>query len=239
MDTVDVGTLLIVAADAREFAGLRRRCRRETRLKWPLRFARAAELSGRRVVLVANGEGAVLAGEACEVAWNKQRAEAILSTGFCGALDPALGAGEVLVASRVEAPGGTLSVPARAPECERPHASGRLFSVDRVVQTVQEKRRLRALGASAVEMEALAVGRRAAQWGVPFYCVRCVTDLAEEGFRLDFNDARAEDGRLLTSRIVWAAARRPAALVPELYQLYWRCRLAARTLGDFLADCRF
>ncbi len=100
-----MGTLLIVAADAREFAGLRRRCRRETRLKWPLRFARAAELNGRRVVLVANGEGAALAGEACEVAWNKQRAEAILSTGFCGALDPALGAGEVLVASRVEAPG--------------------------------------------------------------------------------------------------------------------------------------
>jgi hypothetical protein len=108
-----------------------------------------------------------------------------------------------------------------------------------VIQTVQEKKRLRALGASAVEMEALAVGHRAAQWGVPFYCVRCITDLAEEGFHLDFNAARAEDGRLLTSRIVWAAARRPATLVPELYRLYRRSRLAARTLGDFLADCRF
>ncbi|MCL5744818.1 MAG: hypothetical protein M1541_12985, partial [Acidobacteria bacterium] len=209
------------------------------RLRRPPRSARAAEPNGCRLVLVANGEGAALAGEACEVAWNKQRPEAILSIGFCGALDPALGAGEVLVASRVEAPDGTLSVQARAPECERPHASGRLFSVDRVIQTVQEKRKLRALGGSAVEMEALAVGHRAAQWGVPFYCVRCVTDLAEEGFRLDFNAARAEDGRLLTSRIVWAAARRPAALVPELHQLYWRCRLAARILGDFLADCRF
>ena len=234
-----MGTLLIVAAEVREFAGLRRRCRQETRLKWPLQFARAAELNGRRLVLVANGEGATLAGEACEVAWNKQRAEAILSTGFCGALDPALRAGEVLVASRVEAPDGTLSVQARAPECERPHASGRLLSVNRVIQTIQEKRALRASGASAVEMEALAVGHRAAQWGVPFYCVRCITDLAEESFRLDFNAARAADGRLLTSRIMWAAARRPAALVPELYRLYWRCRLAARTLGDFLADCRF
>jgi len=227
-----------VAADAREFAGLRRRCRHETRLKWPLRFARAAELSGRRVVLAANGAGAALAAEACEVAWNKQRVEAILSTGFCGALDPALGAGEVLVASRVEATDGTLSVQARAPECERAHLSGRLFSVDRVVQTVQEKRRLHALGASAVEMEALAVGHRAVHWGVPFYCVRCVTDLAEEGFRLDYNAARAENGRLLMSRIVWAAARRPA-LVPELCQLHRRSRLAARNLGDFLADCRF
>lgn len=228
-----------MAAGAREFAGLRRRCRRETRLNWPLRFARAAELNGRSVVLVANGEGAALAGEACEVAWNKRRAEAILSTGFCGALDPALVAGEVLVASRVEAPDGTLGVQARAPECEWPSASGRVFSVDRVIQTVQEKRSLRALGASAVEMEALAVGRRAVHWGVPFYCVRSITDLAGEGFRLDFNAARAEDGRFLTSRIIGAAARHPAVLVPELCRLYWRSRLAARILGDFLADCRF
>jgi nucleoside phosphorylase len=236
---VNVGTLLVVAAEARELAGLRRRCRRETRLGWPLRFARAAELNGRRLVFVANGAGAALASEACEVAWNKQKAEALISTGFCGALDPALGAGEVFVASRVEAPGGALSVEARAPDCESPHATGRLVSVDRMVQTVEEKRRLRALGASAVEMEALAVGLRAGKWGVPFYCVRSVTDLAEEGFVLDFNAARAKDGRLRASRIAWAAARRPFRLAPEVYKLYWRSRLAARTLGDFLADCRF
>jgi adenosylhomocysteine nucleosidase len=234
-----VKPLLLVAAEAREFGGVRRRCRREARLGWPLRFARSAELAGRSVLMVANGAGPALAGEACEVAWNKQKAEAFLSTGFCGALDPAIGAGEVFVASRVETPDGMLSLEARTPDGARPHASGRLISVDHVVQTVEEKWKLRQSGASAVEMEALAVGLRARQWGVPFYCVRGVTDLACEGFNLDFNTLRAEDGRLSTARVVWAAACRPIPLAPELYRLYHRSNLAVRALGDFLADCRF
>ena len=232
-------TLLLVAAEAREFARLRRHCRKERRLGWPLRFARAAELRGCRLLLVANGAGARLAGEACEVAWMKHRAQALVSTGYCGALDPRLGAGEVFVANEVEAPETGLRFKARAPECQRPHASGRLISVDRVVQTREEKKKLRTTGALAVDMEAAAVGQRARAWGVPFYCVRSVTDLAEENLRLDFNAMRQKDGSLSTARIVWAAARQPRELGPEVFNLYRRSRLAARTLGDFLAECHF
>ena len=237
--TSSVETLLLVAAEAREFAGIRRRCRREARLGWPVRFARAAELGGRRWVFVANGAGALLAGEACEVAWNKQKAKALISTGFCGALDPAIRLGEVFVASQVFTPEGGLALEACLPECPRPHSTGRLISMDHVAQTKEEKKRLRDLGGSAVEMEAAAVGLRARQWGVPFYCVRSVTDLADEDFHLDFNAARGIDGRLSTPRILWAAARRPIPLAFELYRLYHRDKLATRTLGDFLADCRF
>jgi adenosylhomocysteine nucleosidase len=234
-----VETLLVVAAEAREFAGLRRHCRGERRLGWPLQFARRAELHGLRVVLVANGAGPALAGEACEVAWMKQKADALVSTGFCGALDAALRIGGVFVASGVDAPDKGLRLEARKPECGRPHSTGRLVSVDRVVQTVEEKKRLRASGALAVEMEAAAVGQRARAWGVPFYCVRSVTDLAEESFQLDFNAARGEDGRFSTARILGAAVRRPHEVVPELCTLYRRSRLASRELGEFLADCRF
>jgi hypothetical protein len=69
--------------------------------------------------------------------------------------------------------------------------------------------------------------------------LRGVTDLAGEEFGLDLNAARDRHGRLSKARILWAAARRPAPLVPELYRLYHRSRLAARELGDFIADCRF
>ena len=229
----------MVAAEAREFAGLRRHCRGERRLGWPLRFARSAELHGLRVVLVANGAGPGLAGEACEVAWMKQKADALVSTGFCGALDPDLKVGAVFVATGVDAPEKGWRLVARMPECDRPHSTGRLLSVDRVVQTVEEKKRLRASGALAVEMEAAAVGLRARAWGVPFYCVRSVTDLAEESFQLDLNAARSEDGRISVARILGAAVRRPRHLVPELCTLYRRSRLASRELGEFLADCRF
>jgi adenosylhomocysteine nucleosidase len=235
----DVDTLLVVAAEAREFAGIRRHCRGERRLRWPLQFARRAELRGLLVVLVANGAGPALAGEACEVAWMKHKADALVSTGFCGALDPALHAGEVFVATGVDAPGMGLKLEARTPECARPHSTGRLVSVDRVVQTVEEKKALRDSGALAVEMEAAAVGLRARVWGVPFYCVRSVTDLAEESFQLDLNAARGEDGRISVARILGAAVRRPHQMVPELCTFYRRSRLASRELGEFLADCRF
>jgi adenosylhomocysteine nucleosidase len=239
MVTVDVQTLLLVAAEAREFAGLVRHCRQVTRLPWPLRFAREAELNGRRLILVAHGAGPALAGEACDVAWSRAKADAIISTGFCGALDPSLGPGEVFVATRVATPQGPDGLEAQSLDCARSHASGRLLSVNHVVQTAEEKRTLHLLGASAVEMEAAAVGSRAAGWGVPFYCVRGVTDLARESFHLDFNGLRDSDGRLSGGRIAWAAARRPKALVPEVYNLYRRSWLAARAIGDFLADCRF
>jgi adenosylhomocysteine nucleosidase len=239
MATADVETLLLVAAEGREFAGILRNCRHRTRLRWPVRFARSAELGGLRLFLVANGCGAALAGEACEVAWNKQRTSAIVSTGFCGALDPMLGVGDVFVAARVESPDGTVGLDASVPECSRPHSTGRLVSADHVVQTVEEKRELRGRGASAVEMEALAVALRAKHWGVPFYCVRAVTDLAEEGFQLDFNAARDGEGRLSTARILWAVARRPDPLASELLRLYHRSHLAVRALGAFFADCGY
>jgi hypothetical protein len=66
-----------------------------------------------------------------------------------------------------------------------------------------------------------------------------VTDLAEENLRLDFNAMREKDGSLSTARIAWAALCRPRGLGPEVFKLYQRSRLAAHTLGDFLAECSF
>jgi adenosylhomocysteine nucleosidase len=234
-----VETLLVVAAEARELSGIRRHCRQVECLGWPVQFARRAVLGTLRVVLVANGAGAELAGEACEVAWMRQRVEALVSTGFCGALDPVLTPGEVFVATEVEAPEKGLIVAARRPDCSRPCATGRLLSVSSVVQTAAGKKRLAESGARAVEMEAAAVGQRARAWGVPFFCVRGVLDLADESFSLDFNAARDKQGRISTTRILAAALRSPRVLVPELCMLSRRSRLAARELGDYLVDCRF
>ncbi len=228
-----------MAAEAREFVGVRRLCRREKKLDWPVRFAREAELAGRRWVLVANGAGRKLAGEACEIGWNKVRPDILVSTGFCGALDPALKAGEVLVATEVESLDEAPLMKTRQPQSGAAAATGRVISTNCVVQTVEQKAALHARGASAVEMEAAAVGFRAKKWGVPFYCVRAVTDLAHETLELDFNAVRASDGHLSTALILWAALRRPNPLASELYRLNRRSRLAARALGEYLADCQF
>jgi hypothetical protein len=88
-------------------------------------------------------------------------------------------------------------------------------------------------------MEAAGIAARAAELGLPFYCIRSVTDLAEENFSFDFNAALRADGRFGTMRLIAAACRRPLKLLPELLRLRRRSRLAAGTLGEFIAHCRF
>jgi nucleoside phosphorylase len=230
--------MLFVAAEAREFSGLLPFCRTVERLDWKIAWARKGELNGRRVFLIANGAGPKLAAEAVVGARSKTSAgdlDAVVSTGFCGGLDPALKIGDVFVASRIECAGVSSSV--RTPEARRAGFEGTLVSIDRVAQTVEEKRNLRRSGAAAVEMEAAGVLSQVREWGMPFYCVRSVTDLAEESFRIDLNAARGPDGRFSTARILAAAIRRPA--FAELMELRKRSTTAAKSLGEFIADCSF
>jgi adenosylhomocysteine nucleosidase len=231
--------MLFVAAEAREFTGLLPFCRSVRKLDWPLRWARSAELNGRQVFFAANGAGPKHAAEAVDVARPKLNGAmyAVVSTGFCGGLDPQMKVGDVFVATGIQV--GAEVAPVLTPQSTRKHFTGTLISMDRVAQTAEEKRDLCRSGASAVEMEAAGVLSRMREWGMPFYCVRSVTDMANESFRMDFNAVRNKDGRFSTLRILAAAIASPGAIGPELIELRKRCAVAARSLGEFIADCSF
>jgi adenosylhomocysteine nucleosidase len=230
--------MLFIAAEAREFDGLLPFCSSVEPLHWPVSWARSAKLNGRQVFLAANGAGPNRAAEAVEAARSKiPNATAVVSTGFCGALDPDLKVGDVFVATSIQAAGELVPVP--TPQCRRAHSTGALVSIDRVAQTKEEKRDLCSAGARVVEMEAAGVLSRVREWGMPFYCIRSVTDLANESFRIDFNAVRKPDGRFSTPRILAAAILRPWTAGPELLELRNRCAAAARSLGEFIADCSF
>ena len=232
-------TILLVAAEAKELRGILRRCQRPERLGWPLRFSRAGELAGQRLLMVADGPGRELALGALRLALGRQRVDAVVSTGWCGALEPDFAPGEIFVASRVEAAGEHMSYTAGIPRTGQKARSGCLVTVDRVVRTIEHKVRLRQAGAAAVDMEAAAVASEARAAGIPFFCVRVVLDLAGEDLRLDLEAARDRQGRFSRGRILRAALARPRLLIPELIRLERRSRLAARALGDFVAECRF
>jgi adenosylhomocysteine nucleosidase len=221
---------LFVAADPMEFAGLQTHCRRVAPLRLPVVWARTAELNGNPIVMIANGAGAKQAAKAVDAA---RQATAVVSIGFCGALDPAFRIGDIFV------PAFIRGIPVRTPQSAAQYASGDLVSLDHVAQTAAEKRKLRTAGASAVEMEAAGVLERARALSLPFFCVRSITDLAEESFANDFNAALREDGHFDTMQILRSAMLRPLSRFPELVRLRKRCAIAARKLGGFLADCRF
>jgi adenosylhomocysteine nucleosidase len=229
--------ILLVAADRMEFRGILQRVTGVSPAHLALDWSRSARLGNHELVLAANGAGAHRAASAVDAALQLFPAEAIVSTGFCGALAPELAIADIVVGTAISA--GPRTFPALHPGSDRQHHMGVVCSIDHVAQTAEEKRRLRAGGASVVEMEAAGVAERARARGVPFYCVRVVTDLAGEDMANDFNRALRPDGHFATIGILQGALRRPRMRLPELFRLRNRCVRAARVLGDFIADCRF
>ena len=187
--------------------------------------------------LIARGVGMKCASAAVDTALQTFPAEAVISTGFCGALDPAMKVGDIVVGTEVVS--GASHFPALAPCNARRHHTGVVVSNGHIVQTAAEKAALRKTGAIAVEMEAAGVAERAAASSLPFYCVKVVTDLAGEDMANDFNSALRQDGHFATMVILRSSLRQPLVRIPELLRLRKRCARAALLLGEFIADCRF
>lgn len=225
--------ILLVAADAREYGGLLGRAARARQAPIAVDFARQAEIGGHEALLVANGAGWERAAAAVDAA-AEFRPEAIVSMGFCGALDAALEIGDVVAGTAVT--GAGKQYPCEALDAPR---RGVVASIDHVAQTATEKAKLREMGAIAVEMEAAGVAARAEKAHTKFFCVRVVTDLAGETLANDFNGALRRDGHFDTMFILRGALRRPTERAPELLRLRRRSIRAAQMLGDFLVGCRF
>src|SRR6185312_10987411 len=225
--------LLFIASDPMEFRGLLAHATAVREAEVAADWSRSAKLGSDDVLMVANGAGPVRAAEATRAAIKTFDAEAIVSTGFCGALSPELEVGELVSSTSVEA--GERSYPTRPLPGAR---AGAIQSIPYVAQTAEEKRALGASGAIAVEMEAAGIAAEAETRGLPLYCVRAVTDLAEETLANNFNKAMRLDGHFDTILILKGSLRNPMVRLPELIRLRKRCVRAAQVLGEFFADSR-
>ncbi len=237
--------ILYVAAEAMElepFANLLTGLRK---LKWPLDYAFEGILDGKRLMLAANGAGPQLAARAVEVAirafpaveLSSSKLEAVVSTGFCGALDPGLRESQIVLGTSVIGPGE------EAFPCETVHAApegfatGAVFSQNRIANDAAEKQRLAGSGAIAVDMEAAGIAARTKRAGLPFYCIKCVSDRADESFGFDLNKMRTTEGRIARGKIISYTLAHPK-LLAQLFQLKRRSENTAKALGDFLVSCR-
>jgi nucleoside phosphorylase len=213
-----------------EFSGILSRAAAISSTGLNLDWSRFAQVGGHRSLLVANGVGPVRAAAAVDAAFPGFEPEAIVSTGFCGALHPSLEIADIAVATSVEGE--------EVAHVNATH-SGPFRSITHVAQTSEEKRKLAENGAIAVEMEAAGIAARARTYRTPLYCIRAVTDLAGETLANNFNKALRSDGHFDTMLILRGTLRHPSVRLPELIRLRQRCVRAARALGDFFADCRF
>jgi len=237
-------SILFVASEAAELKPLAAHLENLRKLPWPLDYAYEGIANGRRFILAAHGAGPKLAERATEVAiravsgakQSSSQLEAVVSTGYCGALDPKLQVGDIVVAAQV------LDFATReiylCAEFEDKPIRGIVLSQDRIATNIEEKAHLfRQTGACAVEMEAAGVASRSKRAGLPFYCIKVVSDNASESFALDFNRMRTTEGRLARGKIIVHALAHPN-LVPGLFRLKRRTGEVAQALGEFLVSCR-
>jgi nucleoside phosphorylase len=214
----DAADILFIAADPREFDGARRNWSNVKPLKLPVHWAHSAIWKKRRIVAIANGAGPNQSAAAARATPYK----VLVNMGFCGALDPKLKIGDIVV--------GDWWL---QPRSKHRYISGRLASVDHIVGSADEKRRLGATGAIAVEMEAAGLEK------LPCYCIKAVSDLAGETFANNLNEFLQPDGRLDIPRLLFHAALKPFSRIPELKHLQQRAQIASNSLGEFLESCEF
>jgi adenosylhomocysteine nucleosidase len=230
--------ILFVAAEPRELASLARRCKQKVPVACGVEWALRGKLGEHDVFLVANGAGRDHANMAVEWGCVAFPAELVVNTGFCGAVHPQLTIGQVVEATAIGYEDLMLTVRTSLKAKVTP-ATGMVLTIDKVAQTAREKAGYLQAGAIAVEMEAAGAAEAARVKGLPFVCIRAVTDLANETFANDFNGSLRSDGHFDTMRILRGTFRDPMVCWRELFRLQRRCALAARSLGDFFADCRF
>jgi len=148
----------------------------------------------------------------------------ILSTGFCGGIDPSLCTGEMVLAEQILYK-EEESMIERALFCQAQQAlkhagvkfvSGRVFCTDRIVNNVDEKSDLEKKGAIAVDMESGVLARLATAKGIGFLVLRGVLDPA--GSSLPFTANRCIGSSVLTHP--WASLR-----------LAWLALIAGRATG--------
>jgi adenosylhomocysteine nucleosidase len=195
-------------------------------------------------LLVVSGVGMAAAREAAQQL-AAAGARALVSWGMAGALDPALAAGTLVLATEVVSPDGSHFLTARrwreqlaaAVADRHPLCCGRLLTTREPLSTAADKALVfRETAAAAVDMESAAVAAVARDARLDFVVVRAIADTAADTLPravLDATPAGTRAARLAT--LLSSLARSPADVV-GLIRLASRYRAAARALAAVSAS---
>lgn len=189
-------------------------------------------LADRHVAWVVGGVNAEHARRACQLLIDGHRPRLIVSAGFAGAVAPGIVRGTAVRPRRVVRQG---SEPIDLAADESDERLLTIVSVDRVVPSVEEKRRLaEEMAADVVDLETWEIASTARASGVPCLCLKVISDAAAD-------ELPAEVAGLAEAASPWrrlgaalrTVSRRPAA-VADLWTLWERAVVDSRTLAGEL-----
>ena len=163
----------------------------------------------------------------------------VISAGFSGALRDGFHVGDVILASEVcDSAGATWTVPwpgELSGTWQPPLHRGRLLTMKRMIADPVEKLALgRTHDAVAVDMETAVVARMCSGQGLPFGCVRAISDDVHTALSPHL-EAVLAGGRVSWRRLIFRLVRHPI-LAGELWRLDKNTRLAAARLGTALGE---
>jgi len=237
--------LAVLAASARELApvesvfGLFGQRQRDHLGSFP---HQVGQVGGLELHLIETGVGPERARKASEMALLALAPDALLSTGYAGALGIAA-VGEVILGTTVidwteeeshtaiqadPAWLGSARVAARNAGTE--WTQGPLVTVKHVVWRASEKQALGGVsGAIAVDMESAVIAKAAATAGIPFLVVRAISDRVGDDLPMDFNLWFSPFGSF---RCLLKVVKHPSILY-ELYEMKRHADKASESLRRF------
>jgi adenosylhomocysteine nucleosidase len=191
-------------------------------------------------LLVISGIGSTAAAAAA-TALIRQGADALVSFGLAGGLEPSLKAGSIFLPVEVFATDGarySTSTEWRARvamslQARNPRTDGNLLSSLHAITAVEAKQAtFRATGAMAVDMESAAVARISAERLMPFIAARVIVDTALDALPNSVMEA-SRSGKLRMWDLLTSLAKTPGEVVDliRLARRFRAARLAMRAIG--------
>ncbi|NPA11684.1 MAG: 5'-methylthioadenosine/adenosylhomocysteine nucleosidase [Epsilonproteobacteria bacterium] len=186
------------------------------------------EFEGKELVLAYSKIGKVNASITASVLLEKFKADVLLFSGVAGAIDEDLKIGDLIIASKTCQHDVDLTVfgyePGFIPESKTFYdcdenlrniakdvakekgiklKEGIIASGDQFIHNKEKKEWIKnTFNASAIEMEGGAVGCVAWHFGVPFFMLRSISDSAEEGAGVDFDEFLEESSKVSAAFLI-------------------------------------
>ena len=170
-------------------------------------------IEGAACIAVCAGMGKAAAERACSIAVREAPLNTLVSMGWAGALSCGLQPGDAYVVNEVVDGVSGEVFPTQSPARVGNAPPLKLVTIDHVALAAEKKRLGLSYQAVLVDMEAATVARFARSQGIPFHCLKAVSDTASEVLP-DFSRYTDTQGQLQLAALLAHVAIRPR---------YWPC----------------